>query len=431
MKTVLLAMQEKTADAVTPFIESEDLRILGENVDYLRHIEEMVGKTSPDILLINVSHLFYDTDNVAVNNSSLLEVIKNLTKKGAQLRIALMTNFDDPKKSSFLAKAVSMGVWDVFNNSGSGIKLEALTKQLSAESNYDNVSNLVSEINQVETARSEPLVKRKKSESKRSVLVSLPNEDKNHQQDALTTDHVDGGEPLNPELAKHTGGVQQSRKKQKKNRLNEQKNIFSRFKLNKSVLKRTLVSLGALILIATLFFVGKSVINSWTAKPSFDTLLQKQEYQTAVKYYPEKAKTVEDFILNNVSPADEKSAINSVYKVSNNKFVNFDYYFFNKKYEKLIFLYESQSNSTYKHLSNNRQIMLGYSYMKTADFTKAMYFANLSHSSDLKDRIKKFKVLYNANAILEKNLGNKKLNTKDQIAAKKIISQNKVAMDSL
>ncbi|MBS0954982.1 hypothetical protein [Lactiplantibacillus plantarum] len=433
MKTVLLAMQQKMASAVKPFFQSAGLRFLDENVDYVRHIEEMVDKKKPDILLISVPHLYYDTDDsVENNNSSLLQVLKNLIKGHPKLRIALMTNSENPQQSSFIQRAVSMGIWDIFNNSGKGLDLQGLTRQLSSDSNYDNVSELIEKVGTLGSYTPKPeeeLVmpvqshgEDLESKDEKTVIVTLPAED-NKKETITSSDNID--------VSISTKGRQNKKIRSFSLPRIDLKGFLSKARVNKKQLKLVTIVISIMLLIIALIFIAKVSLNALNSKPSFNSLIQKQEYRQAVQYYPAKAKQVDDYILNNVNATDEKAAINSVHQVSDNEFVKFDYYFFNKRYKSLVDLYEEKSNSIFVNLSKNRLIMLGYSYMTLAEFERAKHFAVLANSDDLQERIRKYQVLYKANKILKTNLNENKLTKKDQVIARKIIKQNQATMDSL
>lgn len=146
--------------------------------------------------------------------------------------------------------------------------------------------------------------------------------------------------------------------------------------------KNITISKKNLILLVSIFSMliisGFLFIFLFFSKPSYESLIQKDEYSKAVDMYPEKKDAIESLLFS--KELEGIPYLEKYVKDTQSKTAEFDLAYLKQNYEKVVFLSEEADNMV-------RKTALAVSYYKTGDLSKAFELSQNIESQKLKDLI--------------------------------------------
>ncbi|MCZ9662493.1 hypothetical protein [Lactobacillus crispatus] len=193
--------------------------------------------------------------------------------------------------------------------------------------------------------------------------------------------------------------------------------------------------LAAGIILGTVTVINhRAQSNSQTAqvaKPSFNSLIKKGNYDQAAEDYPDRAVEAENKMLDDSDVSDKATFASRIQNYSKSDAIKFDNFYFNEKYNDAVDLLDNSDDDNLTHLSNARRVMAAYSLMKTGDTTRAEKEAKPLDNSELTKKIQLYKQFQDSNKKLEEKIKSGNLSDSQKSDAKKMIRENEKNMDNI
>ncbi|MCT7696494.1 MAG: hypothetical protein N5848_00855 [Lactobacillus crispatus] len=167
------------------------------------------------------------------------------------------------------------------------------------------------------------------------------------------------------------------------------------------------------------------------AKPSFNSLIKKGNYDQAAEDYPDRAVEAENKMLDDSDVSDKATFASRIQNYSKSDAIKFDNFYFNEKYNDAVDLLDNSDDDNLTHLSNARRVMAAYSLMKTGDTTRAEKEAKPLDNSELTKKIQLYKQFQDSNKKLEEKIKSGNLSDSQKSDAKKMIRENEKNMDNI
>ncbi len=406
-KNILLNMNELMAKHFSKALSESSINDLAvqRSVGSIENLKRLIKNYNPDIVLIYIEKL----DDFDGNYERIIAKIRDIQyQMPNQLRIGVVMGKNKLTKDLLFEFSTVLGITDIFTTElGSGLDLKSVFTQLDSAPTAMNVSKLATsapgtinnleertvsqkpdqkirtEDNQNLSNKSEvqPLKIDRRNLKKENVGIVLekpPKKDRESRQQVVKFDNVptqDSNEQVSSNakplsIEKSDSGL---------------KNLpvpIEKPKKNRGKLKK----IGKLVLgVFILFSLILGGIYFLNLKPSYNTLLQKQEYIKAAKLYPDKVNDLENRIVvkrevnsSQIKPLISNSAFN------NGTFIKFDRSFLDNNYSQAIVDASALPKGSFKDVHAS---MLGYAYLKEDNVKLAKVYAKQADDSSLKSKI--------------------------------------------
>ena len=173
--------------------------------------------------------------------------------------------------------------------------------------------------------------------------------------------------------------------------------------------KPLVIALLSLIIVGGVGGIGYHVMTNHVnhsqiiPSKSLDYYLKNQQFKNAIIYYPKKVTQIDNYIINNNNVKQKAQAIKIVYDNATTitPILKFDYAYFQTNWQTVI-----DESKSLKHLSVQRQTMLGLAYLATDNVKKAQEIANQVNIPAFTQRVSTYVAIQNENNNIKQQLNN-------------------------
>lgn len=424
MFTLLLGMDDVTANLYrhTLMSNSQRLSVMDKSVPLFHNLIQALERYQPDIFYLNIRATRFDASTMKEKENEIVDMIYKIKENVRLNQIRIAVQATSQNSLSFLNQLAVLNVWDIFYSPNGNTDLTLVAKQLSKPSSISNVAPYLST---KENTRIHIAEKNKDDEKKKN--NALQTVSKNQERKKLNSDPA-----KEKVIAKKKIDSDKKKTAYKKVKKSQKPPIKKKKKLNLKPF--VLIGLIMLLLIGafrTFYSTNTDRAATNQSTTSYQDLLSKKQYVKAVKLYPDRGVEIENKVLSDTEIKDKAKIVKKIMEYNTSDPIRFDNYYFEQKYDKAAYIYNTSDNSNLVELNTPRRIMVAYSLMKNGQEDKALKVAEPLNNSALTKRIKVYKDFFDANTILEQKIKKGELKGDDLEKAKEQIAENKRHMDRL
>ncbi|MBM7617934.1 hypothetical protein JOC36_001527 [Weissella uvarum] len=455
--SLLLAMNEGMADNIQSAIDMVPGNLVVCNtIDNANNLKRAVLQQNPGVVLMQFDHLLNSAKD---NANDIISTIQSIMLHSVDdVRFAIII-YGTTLNSEILTNLVYLGVKDIFvQQMGEGLPIKDMLIQLSEPANNKNVNALRQKYpprqqlnNSIppeipnDPAPEIPLEKPIVNKKTKVVKTSTGNKQTQDRDQTKTPKRVDvkratvssakeqEPKPFTPvPKKKKVAVVKESKlKKEKTRELIPVSNVYEKQNSGHHSLMRFDVKKllkGALILVPVILMFA--LFTSWptvtqavseNVKPSYDSLMEKKEYEKAADKYPKNVNKTETQVLSDADLSPEKiKSILGKKEFDTADTIEFDRDFLDKNYSDA---YQVLKNQNFPRMNGLHAQMASYSCLVDGDFDNSEKYAEMAKDNDLKDKAIELKKISDKNSEYKKALKEKDLSKKDRNKLDRAIKQ--------
>lgn len=448
MKKILFGMNNTGFGEISSVFRNSKFDIVESPISFVNMLNDGIERFEPDMVLISMIRIGFDSQDKNEQEKELIDFIYSVRKSdNPNLRIGIITQYDNPKNSLFLNAITQLGVWDIYNipdNNGT-LNLQGISRGLSMDINPDTFIELIGERDSSKNLKS-LFEDTNELESKDRKIAQL--ESKNELLDNQNSDLLEEISVLKSRLADSKKSVSKKKSKTRPVVSNKQKRIPSTKEIQKQKhiekskgpkkprkngSKSRVLLIG--ILIIALICVGCIYWLQFSAKanskPSLSSYLNKKEYVNAVSTYPKDVKKIENDLLDDesIDITEKKSDIKRIESINNDPTVKFDNAFFEKNYKKALSIYQNNTDE-FGSLTDVRRKELGLCYSQVNEYSLALDVTDKLDDDELKNYIRNRQIAYQNIQEEQSALNHEGLNDLDKMKLNQMIKKNKKILEN-
>lgn len=448
MKKILFGMNNTGFGEISSVFRNSKFDIVESPISFVNMLNDGIERFEPDMVLISMIRIGFDSQDKNEQEKELIDFIYSVRKSdNPNLRIGIITQYDNPKNSLFLNAITQLGVWDIYNipdNNGT-LNLQGISRGLSMDINPDTFIELIGERDSSKNLKS-LFEDTNELESKDRKIAQL--ESKNELLDNQNSDLLEEISVLKSRLADSKKSVSKKKSKTRPVVSNKQKRIPSTKEIQKQKhiekskgpkkprkngSKNRVLLIG--ILIIALICVGCIYWLQFSAKanskPSLSSYLNKKEYVNAVSTYPKDVKKIENDLLDDesIDITEKKSDIKRIESINNDPTVKFDNAFFEKNYKKALSIYQNNTDE-FGSLTDVRRKELGLCYSQVNEYSLALDVTDKLDDDELKNYIRNRQIAYQNIQEEQSALNHEGLNDLDKMKLNQMIKKNKKILEN-
>ncbi|MCM1636273.1 hypothetical protein [Latilactobacillus sakei] len=448
MKKILFGMNNTGFGEIGSVFRNSKFDVVESPISFVNMLNDGIERFEPDVVLISMIRIGFDSQEKNEQEKELIDFIYSVRKSdNSNLRIGIITQYDNPKNSLFLNAITQLGVWDIYNipdNNGT-LNLQGISRGLSMVMNPDTFIELIGERDSSANLKS-LFEDTNELESKDRKIAQL--ESKNELLDNQNTELLEEISALKNRIAESNKNVSKKKSKNSSIVVNKQKRIPStkqiqkpkhveKSKVPKNLKKNSSKSRFFLIgiLITALICAGCIYWLQFSAKanskPSLSSYLNKKEYVNAVSTYPKEVKKIENDLLDDesIDITEKKIDIKRIESINNDPTVKFDNAFFEKNYKKALNIYQNNTDE-FGSLSDVRRKELGLCYSQVNEYSLALDVTDKLDDDELKNYIRNRQIAYQNIQEEQSALNHEGLNDLDKMKLNQMIKKNKKTLEN-